>query len=120
MAKSNRRSTRARRTSLPKVTRPAATAPTFGEVLEEMRAEAHQGVAAAIHGAASYQPDTKPRRIPKLAHGHRAQALFDGIVEALSEAIIAESRPGFESEMASLVADMLMSRVEQHTCAGRA
>jgi len=85
-----------------------------------MRATAHESVSAAICGAAAYQPEVKPRKMPRMAHGHRAQALFDGIVEALAEAIITESRPGYEDEMALLVADMLRSRVVQHTCAGRA
>jgi len=85
-----------------------------------MRATAHETVSAAICGAAAYQPDVKPKKVPKMAHGHRAQALFEGIVAALAEAIIAESRPGYEDEMALLVSDMLRSRVVQHTCAGRA
>lgn len=122
MAKQKRTATRRRSSkTLKAVARPMApAAPTFGEVMAEMRATAHEGVAEAIVAAATYQPDIKPRNAPRVQHGHRAQALFDGVIEALAEAIVANSRAGCEMEMSYMVADMLQARVAQHVCAGSA
>ena len=92
---------------------------TFGEALREMRAVAQDGVSEAIVAATLYRPPPRAKGTPKLAAGHQAQALFEGICEALADAVVDVSRPGGEEQMAKLVGQILLTHVQRKICVGR-
>lgn len=101
-----------------KQTKPTS-APRFGDALQSMRAAAHTGVRSAIEQAARGLPPTGRRRRQRPASGDIAHALFDGIVMAVAEEVVRASRPGCEGDMAELIADAIVIRVERLTAAGR-
>lgn len=83
-----------------------------------MRSTAREGVQEAISRAVVHSPPKRAKGTPRLAHGHKAQALFAGLVEGLAEAICENAAAGGEVMMAHLVAEMLISRVHANGCAG--
>ena len=81
---------------------------SFRQALDGMRSQAHRGVSRAITDARRMAPPPS-RNSP----GGAAHALFDGILEALSETIVDVATPGYEPELAALVAQALVARVYQ-------
>lgn len=101
-----------------KQTKPKS-APRYGDALHDMRAATHTGVRNAIDSALRGMPPPDGRRRQRLAAGDIAHALFDGLVLAVAEEVVRASRPGSESDMAELIADAIVIRVEHLTAAGR-
>ncbi len=99
--------------------KPKAPKPTFGDALGRMRAEAHTGIRGAIDRALAgvAAPQRKGRQRP--ASGELAHALFDGIALAVAEEVVRAARPGCEVDMALLIGDAILVRVESLTAAGR-
>lgn len=92
---------------------------TFGEHLREMRSAAHQGVHTAMAAATVHTPPRRAKGRPRLAGGHQVQALLNGLIDGVADAIVANARPGAEAQMAVLVSEMLVARVHQRMCAGQ-
>jgi len=93
--------------------------PTFRDALQDMRLAAHQGVQDAISRAHLLSPPPNAKGRPRLAAGHTGQALFDGICEALAEAIVQTAATGSELALLHLVEDLLESKVQKQLCQGR-
>lgn len=99
--------------------RPSEGALRYRDALMGMRASVQDSVSDAI--------DTAREDVPHLlstyrgrSAGREAQALFDGIASALASSIVAASRPGCETELATNVARLLVSKVEAMSCCGSA
>jgi hypothetical protein len=84
-----------------------------------MRLAAQTGVQDAIVRAHLMSPPPNAKGRPRLAAGHTSQALFDGVCEALAEAIVQTAKPGAELAILRLVEDLLESKVQQRLCEGR-
>lgn len=108
-----------RKTKASKRATPRSASPNFREALHDMRLAAQEGVQDAIVRAHLMQPPQNARGRPRLAAGHTSQALFDGVCEALAEAIVQTARPGAELAILRLVEDLLESKVQQRLCGGR-
>ncbi len=93
--------------------------PRFGDALQNMRAATHTGVRSAIDNALRGMPPPDGRRRQRPAAGDIAHALFDGLVLAVAEEVVRASRPGSATDMAELIADAIVIRVEHLTAAGR-
>lgn len=101
-----------------KQTKPTS-APRFGDALQSMRAATHTGVRSAIDNALRGMPPPDARRRQRPSDGAIAHALFDGLVLAVAEEVVRASRPGSATDMAELIADAIVIRVEHLTAAGR-
>jgi hypothetical protein len=85
----------------------SSTSTTYAAALESMRATVSQNVTLAIDAS-------KPARLPRAPRGKAGQAnihFFDGVVEALAIAVCDAARPGYEMQMADLVAKALLRKV---------
>jgi hypothetical protein len=91
--------------------------PSYAQALAAMRQRAESDVHEAITRASSSLPEKVARQVPS---GTQAYNLFDGIIGALAQRIITEACTGHERQMAQLVANMLISKVEALGCQGRA
>lgn len=90
----------------------------YREALHDMRLAAQEGVQEAIDHAHMLTPEMPTRRPRGVSHAHQSHALFDGITEALADAIIDTARPGSELGILRLVEDMLESKIQRRLCAG--
>lgn len=82
--------------------------PTYREALLAMRSRTHADVREVIRDAHSSLP---ARVRSKASNGEHLQHLFDGIVAAIADQIMAAAEEGNEVEMADLVGEMLTAKV---------
>lgn len=92
---------------------------SFRAAVKESRKVSEQGVQEVLDTANQFY---SPAYMVAVPHSHilHMEAVFDGLLSALADAIIANAEPGFESGLAESVADRLVMTVESKTCAGRA
>jgi hypothetical protein len=82
---------------------------SFEQALDRMRSTAQAGVQDAIYEA--HASVASPGKRPRRAAGRAAQALFDGVLEAVAELITSVATEGRAGELCELVCCTLRTKV---------
>lgn len=92
---------------------------TYAEALRDMRSTASRNVEEAINASKPQYLPKPPKGARRHAGAREAHCFFDGVVEALAVAVCDAAIPGKEVEMALLIAESLVSKVNAASCVGR-
>ena len=115
------------RPPLRKKTPPASARPgrlSYRQALADLRSSAEDEVQAGIDAArvtfaASRRHTERPPSARK-GRGMALEALYSGILDAVAVSILETADPGQETDLARLVAGLLVSKVHAMGCQGRA
>lgn len=83
-----------------------------------MRLNASRNVEAAINASREHPIPRPPRNMRKDAGARESHAFFDGIVSALAVAVCDAAQPGREVDMALLIGEALVAKVNKALCFG--
>ncbi len=86
---------------------------SFSQALDRMRSAAQTGVQEAIWDAHAIVPP--PSKRARRATGRASQALFDGVLEAVAELIVAVATDGRAGELCDLACSTLRAKVARRT-----
>jgi hypothetical protein len=101
-----------------RASRSKTSAGTYAEALKSMRLNASRNVEAAINASKEHPLPKAPKGMRKGAEKQATTYFFDGILTALADSILEHAKPGFEMEMAMLMANVLVSKVNRASCGG--
>lgn len=94
---------------------------TYKEALSSLRSSAEAGVQDGIDAARMSFVSARPRSTSRRgARGMELEALYSGILNAVAVSILETAHPGREIDLARLVADQLVAKVEALGCVGNA
>jgi hypothetical protein len=94
---------------------------SYREALASLRAHAETSVASGIEVAREEFTEVRfTRSSRRLSQGMALEALYSGILDAVAGSIADMAAPGREVDMAHLVADLLVQKVERMSCLGQA
>lgn len=105
----------------PSVSR-AAPGNSYRDALASLRTHAETSVQYGIDMAREEFADVRftRSRPQRLSQGMALEALYSGILDAVAGSIADMADPGREVDMAHLVADLLVQKVERLSCVGQA
>jgi hypothetical protein len=101
-----------------RASRSKTSAGTYAEALKSMRLNASRNVEAAINASKEHPVPKAPRGMRKEAGVRESHALFDGVVSALAIAVCDAAIPGREVDMALLIGQALVAKVNKAMCMG--
>ncbi len=100
----------------------AAPGNSYRDALASLRTHAETSVQYGIDMAREEFADVRftRSRPQRLSQGMALEALYSGILDAVAGSIADMAAPGREVDMAHLVADLLVQKVERMSCMGQA
>lgn len=94
---------------------------SYRDALASLRTHAETSVQYGIDMAREEFADIRfTRSSQRLSQGMALEALYSGILDAVAGSIADMAAPGREVDMAHLVADLLVQKVERMSCMGQA
>ena len=94
---------------------------SYRDALASLRTHAETSVQYGIDMAREEFADVRfTRSAQRLSQGMALEALYSGILDAVAGSIADMAAPGREVDMAHLVADLLVQKVERMSCMGQA